>query len=285
MSSNRKLLPFIKEWSLHWQPALPEVQTLWPTVINESHYVDGFWVSNNFEMLAVLMILEGDAVLTYDDRQYLIREGEMAIIPFGYRKLMTGPSGKCVKRTIGLQGLALKMFVKIFHLDGLRIISQFDKKKFNGYFSRLAGLLKQKDPASAGRITLLVHSLLLDLQDKRPPEDLPHPLQMAIHYFEQNLAGKIHISQLAGLTKCSAKSLENLFKKHLGLSPLAYLKKMRLDYACILLESQVVSIKEIAHLCGYANQLYFSNDFRAKTGCSPSCYRAAHKKKFYRANH
>lgn len=274
---NKKLLHLIQERSLRWQPALPEVQTLWPTVINESCYVHEYWVENNFEMLALLMILEGDAYLSFDDRRYLIQAGDAAIIPFGYRKLMTGPSGRCVKRTIGLQGLALKMFIKIFHLDEFRIIHHFDKRKFNDFFTRFARFLEEKNPASSGQITLLVHSLLLELRDNTPPPGMPVELQQAIHFFEQHLGESFHLSEVLKLTKCNLRTLENLFKTHLHISPLAYLKKLRMEYACILLESQLVRIKEIAHLCGYANQLYFSNDFRKFTGYSPSAYRTLYQ--------
>ena len=163
-------------------------------------------------------------------------------------------------------------------MDELRILPHFDQKKFDEIFSRFAELLTEKNPAKAGEITLLVHTFLLQLNENKTPQYLPKQLQKAIHFFEQNLGTVIYLSDAAKISRCSLKMLETLFKHHLGMPPLAYLKKLRLDYACILLEGQTLRIKEIAELCGYANQLYFTNDFRRHMGCSPTSYRKKYQK-------
>ena len=53
------------------------------------------------------------------------------------------------------------------------------------------------------------------------------------------------------------------------MTPIQFLISQRINYAKNLLQNKSMPIKEIAILCGYQNQLYFSNDFRKHTGLSP----------------
>ena len=69
--------------------------------------------------------------------------------------------------------------------------------------------------------------------------------------------------------------LRKLFKKEIGLSPLEYLTKLRMDSAEKLLTSlwtNAYSINEIAQMCGYDDALYFSRVFKKRFGCSPTKY-------------
>jgi len=66
--------------------------------------------------------------------------------------------------------------------------------------------------------------------------------------------------------------IRDLFKKEKGLSPLGYLSNMRLNYANkLLLNAQTNHLKiyEIARMCGYNDQLYFTRVFSKKYGISP----------------
>lgn len=67
--------------------------------------------------------------------------------------------------------------------------------------------------------------------------------------------------------------LRRLFKKEMGVSPLEYMTSLRMKNAEWLLSTAWVNgcaISEIAHMCGFANALYFSRVFRKYYGCSPT---------------
>ena len=67
--------------------------------------------------------------------------------------------------------------------------------------------------------------------------------------------------------------LMRLFRKHLGVSPLEYRNRLRIEEAKRHLAHSTLSMKEIAERLGYRNALYFSTAFRKRTGVSPSLYR------------
>lgn len=73
----------------------------------------------------------------------------------------------------------------------------------------------------------------------------------------------------------SPDHFRKIFKKELGLTPLEYLLQKRIGYSKKLLEIREINrykIKEIAKLCGFDDQYYFSRLFKKATGVSPQGY-------------
>ena len=65
------------------------------------------------------------------------------------------------------------------------------------------------------------------------------------------------------------------FREQTGLTHTEYLARLRVDHAKQLLEQKKLlnlSIGDIAGMCGYYDERYFSRVFRAKTGMSPREY-------------
>ena len=71
----------------------------------------------------------------------------------------------------------------------------------------------------------------------------------------------------------SYKYMAHLFKKEKGVTMQQYHNSIRMDEACRLLCSTLMSIGEIADKLGFSDVLYFSRCFRNYTGKSPSAYR------------
>ena len=67
--------------------------------------------------------------------------------------------------------------------------------------------------------------------------------------------------------------MSQLFKKEKGVTMQQYHNSVRMDEACRLLCSTLMSIGEIADKLGFSDVLYFSRCFRNYTGKSPSAYR------------
>jgi AraC-like DNA-binding protein len=73
----------------------------------------------------------------------------------------------------------------------------------------------------------------------------------------------------------SSDHFRKIFKKEIGRSPLEYLLQKKIDYAKELIhsnESYGYNIKEVAILCGFNDQYYFSRLFKKYTGVSPKNY-------------
>ncbi|MDR0696731.1 MAG: AraC family transcriptional regulator [Christensenellaceae bacterium] len=74
----------------------------------------------------------------------------------------------------------------------------------------------------------------------------------------------------------SPEYLRKLFIKELGITPVQYLRKIRLENANRLListDTSLLNINEIAHMSGFSDSLHFSRLYKMKYGVSPKFYR------------
>ncbi len=88
------------------------------------------------------------------------------------------------------------------------------------------------------------------------------------HLGEQLTAGAI--AQAAGISESEGL---RCFKKTVGLSPMQYVKSLRLQKAALLLSASEEKIIDIALQCGFTDMSYFSRAFRKEKGMTPSDYR------------
>ena len=96
-------------------------------------------------------------------------------------------------------------------------------------------------------------------------------------YIEENLSNHISNSHLADIACLSIEGLSRLFRKHLGISPSAYVTQMRIKEAGRLLSQSELSIEQIALAMGFPNRHYFSRVFKKVTNESPAQYRKLHQ--------
>jgi transcriptional regulator GlxA family with amidase domain len=72
----------------------------------------------------------------------------------------------------------------------------------------------------------------------------------------------------------SVSRFRHLFKKELGMSPLHYARRGRLQKASFLILNSFLSIKEIAYRVGFNDVSHFVRDYKAHFGHTPSESRA-----------
>ena len=65
------------------------------------------------------------------------------------------------------------------------------------------------------------------------------------------------------------KYLSTVFKKQFRVGVREYLNTIRINHACALMEQGYSSVKDIAALCGYRDQMYFSRVFRSQMKTAP----------------
>lgn len=92
-------------------------------------------------------------------------------------------------------------------------------------------------------------------------------------YLSDNIGVPFNSENIEKRFYLSYKYMSHLFKKEKGVTMQQYHNSVRMDEACRLLCSTLMSIGEIADKLGFSDVLYFSRCFRNYTGKSPSTYR------------
>ncbi len=102
----------------------------------------------------------------------------------------------------------------------------------------------------------------------------PAAVRRAVSFIEAHAGEPITAARIAEAARISARALQSGFRRHLGTTPMAYLRRVRLDRAHRDLQiadpSRGDTVASIARRWGYAGMSKFSADYRAAFGRPPS---------------
>lgn len=96
--------------------------------------------------------------------------------------------------------------------------------------------------------------------------------QAAVSFLRDNLHRRLTLREIAQSVDLSCSRLSFLLKTQLGMTPIVYIKKARLEMARGLLELSLKSVKAIAFEVGYSDPTRFMRDFKKAYGKTPSQY-------------
>jgi AraC-like DNA-binding protein len=91
---------------------------------------------------------------------------------------------------------------------------------------------------------------------------------------ENDYRKPLAMSAMAKDLKVTPVHMARAFRTLVGMSPLAYLHRLRLEEACRLLSNSSMNVAEVADNVGFDDANYFSRLFRRKMGMSPSAMTA-----------
>lgn len=95
-------------------------------------------------------------------------------------------------------------------------------------------------------------------------------LHQAAEYLRRNFSAELRVADLAARFGFSEGYFYRAFKRRLGVTPVEYLTRLRVEQAQKLLQHSSMSIARVARLVGYRDPLYFSRIYRKWTGHPPS---------------
>lgn len=99
-------------------------------------------------------------------------------------------------------------------------------------------------------------------------------LKQMMIYINTHYAEKITVPMLAAAAFCSERECYRAFQSCLHTTPAEYIRTVRLQSACKLLQETDRTVTEIAQSCGFGTSSYFGMQLHAETGCTPTAYRA-----------
>ena len=82
----------------------------------------------------------------------------------------------------------------------------------------------------------------------------------------------LNVNMLCQLSDISNKQMYRKIKQLTGLSPVEYIKNIRMKKAAMLLEQQKFSIAEVMYMVGFSSSSYFSKCFQSEFGVTPKQY-------------
>jgi AraC-like DNA-binding protein len=179
-----------------------------------------------------------------------------------------------------LKGLGEEMSgVNRFPVSGGTILQN---SSLAGYLSQLHDALREApggpEPIKVESewLTLLEH--LFDQTRMIKPQRIKGTLSLAQwqrlrDYCDVHLAGKLTLEDLATVCHLERFHFLRLFKQTAGMTPHAWVLRLRLERACGLLIQTGRTLTQVAQEVGFYDQSHFNRAFRHAFGVSPSKYR------------
>ncbi|MCP4580196.1 MAG: methylphosphotriester-DNA--protein-cysteine methyltransferase family protein [candidate division Zixibacteria bacterium] len=108
----------------------------------------------------------------------------------------------------------------------------------------------------------------LRCKSERYPDVLPRWLPKVLEYMRTNRDVRLTEAKLIRMTRVDISTVRRYFKDQLGMTPLAFHRRQRLNYARELIDSGNDYLKA-AYECGYESASGFRDAFRSQFGYPP----------------
>ncbi len=123
-----------------------------------------------------------------------------------------------------------------------------------------------------------VEAFTVWLVEALPPPDADGLLANALAELIDGDATVLQVQQAADRLGVSARTLQRLARRYVGLPPAAMIRRRRLQEAAERLRADPDGdLATVAADLGYADQAHLCRDFRSVLGFTPSSYRARHR--------
>lgn len=215
----------------------------------------------------LLLVLDGKGTLFCNGNTYPIKKGSAFLTAQGATVGYTNDGG-LISAFLTAKGIAADMLAQSFLQDGLLLIENADPEKYVGLIAELAE--NYKAGIDQGKLSAMTYSAFVDFLSHRKKE-IPLWLENTAAYIHLHFAEKLTLAELAKRAFVSVSKLCHGFKQYYGMSVIAYILLVRLQYARDLLRNfPELMTKDVANSCGFVDVGYFCKAYRAKYHKSPS---------------
>jgi AraC-like DNA-binding protein len=239
------------------------------------HVVEGHW--------SVVLVTEGRGVMEYGPESATVEAGDALAFPPGAQQNFRPVGGNLKHVWVTFEEhvdlLPLLHWPALPVGEGRRVHVPDGpvRGKVCAAFEELREAFGRFAPPKRMDLCFLcVRKILLWLDAANPlttPAASDPRVMKATAYMQTNLDEKITVAHLAGQVSLSADRFAHLFKEVTGTTPIRYLRRLRMEKACLLLETTPATLAEIAAQVGYCNEFHFGNSFKKVIGVSPGEYR------------
>ena len=190
-------------------------------------------------------------------------------IPYIFQRFFQSPhSGNKEGTGIGLY--LVKTYTELHggHING--VTSNEGKGTSIGLNIPVIAVEKEEIPATQVKKQLESLPVLKPIEAESQDEKF---LSNIIRLIEDHLSeSELNVNALCELSGISNKQIYRKIKQLTGMSPVEYIKSIRMKKAAMLLQQKKFTVAEVMYMVGFSNHSYFSKCFQAEFGKTPRQY-------------
>ena len=264
-----------------------------------------YYEGERHDFWEMVYIDKGEMVCTADQNRFILKSGEMTFHkPNEFHNLsgdqQTAPNVSIL--TFECKSRAMKHFEgKIFHLDAEEksLLSMLFEEGLSCYrlvdeTNPLLQELKKLEDAPLGSSQMtknLLEAFLImlcrntDVVTKKMRRSykigdalVPYNIKEILDFLEENIYGKITVSDIAKKLSKSESSIKQLFSSYQKNGIIKYYNSLKIEEAKKLIRSGKYNIAEVSSMLSFDTPQYFSKCFKKETNMTPSQYKLSIKK-------
>ena len=239
------------------------------------------WKTTPYTIVA--QACEGTYEVWCDGRHEIISAGEVFVVPVHTPVKITHWAGK--RRVMSARWLHLRYSI----WGMIDFFSMYDiPLKLPGPTGRRLGkiignVLALQSEAGSGFTTALSRfeqalsalKLICEASSEKKQTLTARSLRLhpVLRYIQENLSREIDVDKLAKAANLSSAQFHALFREEFKVTPMKYVRSMRLDEAARLLITKNLTLSQVAESTGFKDPFHFSHAFKAQFRVSPRQYR------------
>ncbi|WP_155701074.1 helix-turn-helix domain-containing protein [Paenibacillus psychroresistens] len=227
---------------------------------------------------------EGTGTIRIRNREYSPQPGQLFLLPADVEITLSTDKANTFRKfychfTLTVGEVHLFQMFQVPHF-----VDVIDRAWLNERFLKLISLSESHSLTSPLQIKSVLYDILTLFLERAQLQGIDEDwridavtpaisrINTVLSYIDEHLADRMKIDELADQLHFHPKYFIQLFKSSIGVSPIVYITKKRMEKAQQLLMQGEISITDIASQVGM-DLYYFSHTFRKFMGLSPTEYR------------
>ncbi|HEX4086791.1 MAG TPA: AraC family transcriptional regulator [Chthoniobacteraceae bacterium] len=240
------------------------------------------WVRRRFATCSFSLILRGRGSYTRGGRTWeVIPPCVLIELPGDYLEYGPGPpSGRWDELYITYAGGLTRKFEECHFVNREQPVWPIaNPSTANVLIAELEALSKAPAPETVvDRVDRACERLILETRlSSRPARGGEQMISVTLSEMRMDLARPFDWEKTAARNGVSVSTFRRRWQAASTTPPARYLKQLRITESCRLLAETALPIYEIAHMVGFADELYFSRRFHRELGMAPREYRHLQK--------